>query len=505
MGQGRQSLGSEGRLIAALARRFESPGPALLALALWLLATAGWRPLMLPDEGRYAEVAREMLLGDGWVPTLNGLPFFHKPPLMYWIDMAALSAFGVHPFAARVAPLLGAWLMGASLWFAVRRRSGARRAGLALVLLGTTPFFFIGAQFANHDMLVAGLISAAVLAFMRALDERPAALRWIVAGWTACALALLTKGLIGFVLPALVIAPWLLVHGRWRELLRLLHPLGLLAFACIGLPWFVLMQLRFPGFFDYFILDQHVRRFAAGGFNNVQPFWFYLAVLPALTLPWSLWLPALWRHLRAARERDPHAVFLAWWVVVVVGFFSLPSSKLIGYVLPALVPWCALLAQATGESSVRRWRVALSLAVLACVGSVAMLAWQAPKSHREAGRALASLIAPGDRVVMVDLYYYDLPFEARLREPVWVASNWDDPDIARRDNWRKELHDAARFAPESARARLWPLAQLPALACGPAAWWLVTAAAAPAPLAGAQAMFEDRHTRLWRMPARPCS
>ena len=87
MVQGGEGVGRESRLKpAAFARRFESPRPTLAALALWLLFSAGWRPLMLPDEGRYGEVAREMLLGDGWVPTLNGLPFFHKPPLMYWID-----------------------------------------------------------------------------------------------------------------------------------------------------------------------------------------------------------------------------------------------------------------------------------------------------------------------------------------------------------------------------------------------------------------------------------
>ena len=95
------------------ASRLQSAHWPLILLALWLLATLGLRPLMLPDEGRYAMVAREMLLGDGLVPTMNGLPFFHKPPLFYWIDMAAMHLFGITPFAARVAPMLGAWLMGA--------------------------------------------------------------------------------------------------------------------------------------------------------------------------------------------------------------------------------------------------------------------------------------------------------------------------------------------------------------------------------------------------------
>src|SRR6201999_4000279 len=100
---------------------------------------------------------------------------------------------------------------------------------------------------------VGGLIGAAVLAIARAVDTPPRVdLRWLVAGWVLCALALLAKGLIGIVLPMLVIGPWLIAQGRWRQMLGLLHPLGLLAFALVGLPWFVAMQLRYPGFFDYF-------------------------------------------------------------------------------------------------------------------------------------------------------------------------------------------------------------------------------------------------------------
>src|SRR5580765_8617356 len=123
--------------------------PALLgALALWLLATLGLRPLLLPDEGRYAEVARAMWHADPLVPMLNGLPFFHKPPLFYWLDIAALQLFGSNVFAGRFASAVGAWLMGAALLLALRRRHGARVAAIALGVLATTPFFFVGGQYA---------------------------------------------------------------------------------------------------------------------------------------------------------------------------------------------------------------------------------------------------------------------------------------------------------------------------------------------------------------------
>ena len=453
-----------------------------------------------------------MLRGDALVPTLNGLPFFHKPPLMYWLDMAAMQLFGVNGFAARFASLVGAWSMGAALFFSLRRRLGVETARLGLVVLATCPFYFLGAQYANHDMLVAGLISAAVLCFVRALEapQKPAR-GWLVGGWAACGLALLSKGLIGVVLPVLVIAPWLLAQGRWRELLRLLNPLGLAAFAVVTGPWLLAIQFRYPGFFDYFIVEQHFRRYAGSTFNNVHPFWFFFVVVPALTLPWSGWLALRGRAVFAGA--DSTTALLAWWIVAVIGFFSLPSSKLIGYVLPALAPWCALVAIAivrTTRPGAAPWRRAVQLGAVAgaTIGLAVSLglAWKPPGSHRAAALALAARLAPGDRVAMVDDFLYDVPFYARLAEPVIIVSDWADPDLPRHDNWRKELFDAARFDPAKARTLLWPIAALAQLPCaGPGAVWFVVRAGQGAKaqgLAGAERSYADTRSELWRVPPR---
>lgn len=517
--------------------------PALLALlAVWLLATLGLRPLALPDEGRYAEVARAMWRGgagggaraiDAWlVPTLNGLPFFHKPPLFYWLDLAALHTLGVSAFAGRFGSALGGWLMGAALLLALRRwheRPTGEVAVLGLGVLATTPFFFVGAQYANHDMLVGGLITAAVLAFARAVDapagpaaRAPVDLRWLVAAWALCALALLAKGLIGIVLPALVIGPWLLAQGRWRQLLGLLHPLGLLAFGVLAAPWFVAMQWRYAGFFDYFFIEQHFRRFAQSNFNNVHGAWFFIVAMPLLTLPWSGWLVAALRQLRATRSTaatppHPHPCAMlglyAWWVIAVLGFFTLPSSKLVGYALPALAPWCALLAlgiHARGAASVwRRVRVVGALAALTCLSVVGAVAWQAPQSNRALAHVLGAHIAPTERVVMVDAYLYDVPFYAGLTRPVIVASDWADPTLPQRDNWRKELFDAARFDPALGRELLQPLAGFERLGCGASAVWFITSTvpdtARITAVPGAQAFFADAHHALWRVPGRACA
>ena len=468
-------------LATAGAALLARPGLVLLVLALWLLAPLGLRPLMLPDEGRYVGVAREMLLGDGLVPTLHGLPFFHKPPLMYWIDMTAMRVLGINVFAARMAPFIGAWLMGAALYLDLQRRVGRRDAAIVLGVLATCPFFFAGSQYANHDMLVAGLITVAVICAQRALDDAPTAdLRWVVAAWSAMALALLAKGLIGVVLPALIVGPWLLAQGRWRQLLRLLHPLALLAFVLIAAPWFLAVQSRYPAFFDYFFVEQHFRRFAMTGFNNVQPWWFFVLALPALTLPWSLWLaPAV----RLVRRGMPHGLdetpsvprtllaLYAWWIVVVAGFFSLPSSKLIGYVLPAVAPMCALLGLAILRG--RAWRWVMPLSAISCLCLVAGVVWKSPHSHRDIGLALGQGMQPGDRVVFVDDPFYDVPFYARLTQPPIVLSRWDDPDIPRRDNWRKELYDAGRFDPEAAALRLWRSDRAVELLCAPGTVWFL--------------------------------
>jgi 4-amino-4-deoxy-L-arabinose transferase-like glycosyltransferase len=471
----------------------------LCLLALWLLATAGVRPLLLPDEGRYAGVAYEMLRGSGWLPTLHGLPYFHKPPLTYWVDMAGMSLFGVNAFAARLAPALGAWLMGAALYLDLRHRRGEREALLALGVIATTPFFFVGGQYANHDMLVAGLITVAVLCIRRAVDD-PARTHggWRLAGWCACALAVLAKGLIGIVLPALVILPWLLAQRRWREVLRLLHPAGLAAFFLIAAPWFVVMQQRFPGFLDYFFVEQHFRRYAQSGFNNQHPFWFYLAVLPLLTLPWSLWLPAALR--RGWRSGRPVDGLLLWWVVAVVGFFSLPASKLVGYVLPALAPLVALLAPALAAG--HRWRGVMPAAALGCVAVVAALAWKAPSSNRDIALELGARVQPGDRVVFVAAAFFDVPFYARLREAATVLDDWDDPTIPQRDNWRKELLDAGRFDAAAAARNLWPERRAGELLCGQGTLWLVAERGwqPPAPLQAARRVASGRYADLLSAP-----
>ena len=514
------------------------PGLVALMTLAWLAATAWMRPLALPDEGRYVGVAWEMLRSGNWLtPTLDGLPYFHKPPLFYWITAGSLSLFGPNAWAGRAAPMLGAWLGAFSLYLFARRWWGERAASFALVALLAQPLWFVSAQYANLDMLVAGCITATILALAHAAlcveqgepeGSRRAAL---ALAYALAALGLLAKGLIGFVIPAMVMGSWLILRRRWRVLGSMLWLPGMLMFALLAAPWFLAMQLRYPDFLDYFFVVQHFKRFSASGFNNVQPWWFYTAALLVLSLPWLPWL-----HRSASKgwladaKRGPVRLLMVLWLLLVVLFFSMPASKLLGYVLPAVPPLALLFADgllARGEPSARAtrlWTASAAVSVVAGVGAVLAFAIWPQRSSHDIAAALATQRKPQEAVFMLGKYYYDLPFYARLQEPVMVVDDWNSPDIRKRDDWRKELADARDFAAAHAGAQGLPVEQassaggvpaptakagplitpeaLPQALCRRGASWLVGPASSARSypfLDHAKAIFTHREVTLWHV------
>ena len=500
-----------------------------LLIFVWLAAAAWARPLMLPDEGRYVGVAWEMLRSGDWLtPTLNGLPFFHKPPLFYWITAASMWVFGPSAIAARAAPLLGAGLGAMTTYLFVRRWVDERAARLTLVALLVQPLFYLGGQFANLDMLVAGCITATIVLFAHAAlgaDLHRPVRGTLVAAYSMAAIGVLAKGLIGAVIPALVIGAWLILRRRWRVIAVLVWAPGVLIFLAIAAPWFVAMQWRFDGFLDYFFVVQHFKRFAAGGFNNAQPFWFYPAVLLVLSLPW---LPWLWRTLRRGlarggagdksgdgaggsagdATRDAVRLLAVVWAAAVVGFFSLPQSKLVGYILPAVPPLAFLMAESlskpvtSSRHTLRLWGASAAVSAAVGLGVVSALAIHPLRTSRGLATALAAQRDPRDAVLLLDNYYYDVPFYAGLRSPVDVVDDWAHQDVRLRDNWRKELVDAATFAPAPAASRLVVAQALPATLCAARVSWLIgakTAAADHPVLALARVAFTGRELMLWRL------
>ena len=482
----------------------------------WLAFTAWLRPLTLPDEGRYVGVAWDMLrTGDWLTPRLDGLPFFHKPPLFYWITASAMSAFGLHEWPARVASIAGGSAAAFGLFLFVRRWGNAKDALTALIVLLTSPMFFIGAQFANLDMLVAGCISVCVLLFAHAAladmhgnESRGFALS---GGYFALALAVLAKGLIGIVLPGLIIVLWLGLLRQFWVLARLVWLPGIALFAIVTVPWFVLMQVNFPEFFHYFFVVQHFQRFTAGGFNNHQPFFFYPLALLLFGLPWTPWLFNGWRVGTREPVRRPQRMLMVVWLAVVVVFFSVPQSKLIGYVLPALPPLAFLLAEGLqtflrDSSRPRRalWpKVSALIAALVCVIAALTLALLPLSSSRVIGQALLKDRQPGEQVVFVGNYYYDVAFYAHLVEPIAVAMDWKDKRLTQSDNWIKEFADAARFAPPTTASRTLLLtADLTRSLCSRRVSWIVAPAFTPLIypfLAAATPIAQQSGSTLWRL------
>lgn len=484
---------------------------ALLIVAS-LALTAWARPLMLPDEGRYVGVAWEMLRSQDWLtPTLDGLPYFHKPPLFYWITAGSMSLFGVNEWSARAAPIVGGLLCALSLWLLVRRHGGKRNANTALLALMAQPLFFLGGQFANLDMLVAGCISATIALAahsMLCLMEGAPHRRALIAAYAMAAFGVLAKGLIGFVIPGLVLVVWLLMLGRWKLLLRLVSLSGLVVFLAIAAPWFAAMQQRFPDFLHYFFVVQHFQRFAEGGFNNVQPFWFYPAVLLLVSLPWLAWLRRVFvrGYLSDPTTRPMRLLMLCWFALPVV-FFSLPQSKLLGYVLPAVPPLAWAVAdgwRASGETARRGWHAAAIGALLFSLVLIGLLAFKPRHSESELGRALAVNRQADEPVLMLDQYYFDLPFYAHMEQPVTIVDDWHNPEILSKDTWRKDF-DAGRFAPALAARLLLTPNDVPAAVCAAPTVWIVGTRDAYARMIGSEVVAPvdtELGVNLWRIDFR---
>jgi 4-amino-4-deoxy-L-arabinose transferase-like glycosyltransferase len=473
---------------------------AWLLLPALLLVLAAWRPLALPDEGRYAEVGRWMLASGDWLtPRLDGVPFFHKPPLLYWLEAAAMQLLGVTPWAARLVVALHACLMWGVMCACVRHFAGAATARRAAWMLGSSLAFLVGGQYVNHDMVVASWMSVAIWCFARAmLHPDGVHAQWARAGFVACALGVLSKGLIGLLLPGFVLTLWVLWTWQWRKVWALPWVSGVLLLVAVALPWFVLAAREHPDMLAYMFGKHQFGRYTATTFNNARPWWFYGVAVVVLLFPWVFFaLADGWQRVRAAVQqrglrqtvaaspaasdvRAPtHWVALCWiWILAILGFFSIPNSKLIGYALPVIPP-LAVLAAVWWQQHLapRAWGgrlfaclVGLALALALTANIVAgRYTWR--HSSADVAAVLGCDVTSTDVVAVLDEYPYDLPFYAQLKQPIEVLQDWDAERRTAGDNWRRELFEGADFDAQAARV-LQPLSRLDALQQQAGAWVL---------------------------------
>ncbi len=322
---------------------------ALLLLAaasfyLWGLGTVGFQD---PDEGMYAEIAREMLANRDWVvPTFNGVPYVEKPPLMYWLTAAALAALGPSEFAARlwkVLPVLGTVALTAALGARLfSPRTGLAGAGILAATLGT----FLFSRISVMDPLLLFGVSLAAYGVACAGDRPGRADLWF---WLGTAIGVMSKGLPGLVFPLALLGWWALVRREAGTFRALCTARGALVAAVLVLPWHALASRQVPGFFRFYVVDNQLLRFlgerAYAEDGTPLGTLAFLGVTAAALFPWTPVLAAALEAAARGMARDPSLRFLLGWAGLVVGLFAVSSFKLEYYALPAF-PAAALMAAA---------------------------------------------------------------------------------------------------------------------------------------------------------------
>ncbi|CAN5237865.1 glycosyltransferase family 39 protein [soil metagenome] len=316
----------------------------------------GSRYLGVPDEARYSEIPREMVAtADYVVPRLNGIVYFEKPVLFYWMQAAAINMFGYNEWALRLPTALMA-LLGCLLTYLAGRTLYDRRTGfLASIILSTALLYFAMAHIITLDMTVSVLLTGALFTFLLGIRSQPGARRrnYLLAMYVFAALATLTKGLIGILFPGMIIGAWILLTQQWRLLKSVYLGTGALLFLAITLPWHILVQKAHPGFFDFYFIKQHFLRYFTLAENRYQPIWWFVPVTLLGFFPWVAFLfQAIKQSVPTGLKvlQNPLSVaatnsFLLLWVAIIFIFYSFSDSKLVPYILPIFPPMAILVAR----------------------------------------------------------------------------------------------------------------------------------------------------------------
>jgi len=308
----------------------------------------GVRPMVIPDESRYAEISREMLnTGDWIVPRLDGLRYFEKPILGHWLNAASQYLFGQNAFAVRLPSALAVGFSALAVFLLVYRFAGGAPAGLLAVatFLTSLEVFAIGV-FCVLDSVFSLFITATLVTFYFAWMEKATRKKYAFLALSGifCGLAFLTKGFLAFMLPALVILPFTIWERRWTELPALCW-MPLATAVLVALPWSLTIYFRETDFWHYFLVTEHIKRFlSANNGQHPEPFWFFIPILAGGALPWTPVFPLVIAGLKKTQLKDPFLRFLLCWLVFPFLFFSACRGKLGTYILPCYTPLAILTA-----------------------------------------------------------------------------------------------------------------------------------------------------------------
>ena len=387
----------------------------LIMAAVWF-GNIEYRKLVRPDEGRYAEIAREMAASGDWVtPRLNDIKYFEKPALQYWTTAAAYRLFGEHHWTARLWSALTGFLGIFFTAFAATRLFGREAGLLSAAVLGSSLLYTLIAHMNSLDMGMTFFMGGALMSFLLAQQDgasKPANRLWMHVAWAALAFSVLSKGLMGIVLPGAVLVLYSLIErdfGLWKRL-HLFS--GILLFLAITAPWFIAVSIANPEFFHFFFIHEHFERFLTKTHGRYEPWWWFIPILAAGILPWLITLidsmARAWKTDTPRQNPHPsplpqagegekvslHDVringfkpkrFLLIWAVFIFVFFSLSGSKLASYILPIFPALALLIGEHLSRIDGRRlfWQI-LPMAFLATAGLIL-----APNAVRFAGNELA--------------------------------------------------------------------------------------------------------------------
>lgn len=317
-----------------------------LCAVLWF-SSLGVRELIHPDEGRYSEISREMVVTKDFVtPHLNGLKYFEKPPLQYWITAGLFSALGQSEFVARLWVGICGFLSLIFIWITARRLWDEESADYATVSAAGMFWLIALSHVVTLDMGVSFFLIATLCSFMLAhqINATPKENRyWMWSAWAAMAGALLSKGLIGVVIPGSVLVLYSATTRQWALWKNMQWLPGLFIFLALGLPWHILVAQQNPEWAQFYLIHEHFTRFLTTEHHRTGAWYYFVPILLGGLIPWTSLLPAAisnhWRNTSATFQ--PEKLLLIW-IAFIFLFFSASGSKLPGYILPVF-PAIALL------------------------------------------------------------------------------------------------------------------------------------------------------------------
>ena len=358
----------------------------------------GSAALFEPDEGRNAEKAREILVLNDWItPHENFHPVLDKPIFFYWLIALAYKVFGISEWAARLPSALAALAcIGVIYWF-VRRRWDLWAAQWSALILLTSLGFFILARIVIFDMNLTLFLALALCAFYEGAraDDLTRRRIFCLLLYASLAIATLIKGLIGIILPGMVIFFYLVITQQWFLLRRIYLIPGAILFFSVVVPWYLKVDAVNPGYLRYYLWDEHFGRFTGADFNRSQPWHYFIWVGMISFFPWTLLVPFLAGRY-GKNAFDDKTIFLSLWFVLPFLFFSASDSKLPHYILPVLPPLSILTAVAlTDRYLTTGSRVNFALSLMALTQSLLTL-------YIVLGSVWPAILAPAIRVTVAD-------------------------------------------------------------------------------------------------------